>query len=105
VVIDRPFRDVFSAFENAEPARRAEAIDEYRELEMLAHAWEHGSLEERTEEDAPGPGPYVDLRVREAGSAQPLPVLRAGPPSVGNRNPDDLSETDRRSPKADIRDV
>ena len=29
---------------SAEPARRAETIDEYRELDMLAHAWECGSL-------------------------------------------------------------
>lgn len=33
---------------------RAETIDEYRELDMLAHAWERGSLEPGTPEGAPG---------------------------------------------------
>lgn len=33
---------------------RAETIDEYRELDMLAHAWERGSLEPGVPETAPG---------------------------------------------------
>jgi hypothetical protein len=32
---------------------RAETIDEYRELDMLAHAWERVSLEPGTPEAAP----------------------------------------------------
>jgi ubiquinone/menaquinone biosynthesis C-methylase UbiE len=44
VVRQRLLRDFFSAFENAEPTLRADAIDEYRELTLLAHAWERGAL-------------------------------------------------------------
>jgi hypothetical protein len=44
VVRHTRLRDIFSTFECAEPAYRADGIDEYRELAMLAGAWEHGSL-------------------------------------------------------------
>ena len=54
MVRQRPLPDIFSAFDSAEPAYRAEPIDEYRELEMLAHAWERGSLEQGAPEGAPG---------------------------------------------------
>ena len=50
----RLLRDTFSALETAEPEYRAEAIDEYRELEMLAHAWEHGSVESGVSATAAG---------------------------------------------------
>ncbi|HEX5206809.1 MAG TPA: hypothetical protein VFW10_03310 [Steroidobacteraceae bacterium] len=36
MVRQRLLRDFFSAFENAEPTLRADAIDEYRELTLLA---------------------------------------------------------------------
>ncbi|HEX3843779.1 MAG TPA: hypothetical protein VHV80_05420 [Steroidobacteraceae bacterium] len=49
-----PLRDTFSASENAEPAPPADTLDEYRELEMLAHAWERGSLNPWLAEGAPG---------------------------------------------------
>ena len=39
---------------HAEPASCADVIDEYRELVMLAHAWEHGSIALRGAEEAPG---------------------------------------------------
>ena len=35
---------IFSAFESDGSAHGAEPIDEYRELAMLAHAWERGAL-------------------------------------------------------------
>jgi hypothetical protein len=54
VVRHRLLRDIFSAFESAEPAYRADTIDEYRELAMLAHAWERGSLKPGVAEGAPG---------------------------------------------------
>jgi hypothetical protein len=38
---------------------RAETIDEYRELDMLAHAWERGSLE-------PGVLPSAPARAEDA---------------------------------------
>jgi len=44
VVRQRLLRDFFSAFENAAPALRADPIDEYRELTLLARAWERGAL-------------------------------------------------------------
>jgi hypothetical protein len=44
VVRQRLLRDFFSAFENAAPGLRADAIDEYRALRLLAHAWERGAL-------------------------------------------------------------
>lgn len=53
----RPLPDVLSTFESIEPANCAEAIDEYRELAMLAHAWERGSLEPGVGEGAAGPAP------------------------------------------------
>lgn len=51
---DRPLPDVFRAFESAEPAYGADPIDEYRDLAMLAHAWERGSLKTGVTEEAPG---------------------------------------------------
>ena len=53
MVRHRLLRDVFSAFESAEPVYRADAIDEYRELAMLAQAWEHGSFKPGMAEGAP----------------------------------------------------
>lgn len=41
----KPLSDIYSASESAEPAYRAEGIDEYRELAMLAGVWERDSLE------------------------------------------------------------
>jgi hypothetical protein len=54
VVRHRLLPEIFSALESAEPAYRADPIDEYRDLAMLAHAWEHGSLEPEVAEEAPG---------------------------------------------------
>lgn len=51
---DRLLPDVFRAFESAEQAYGADPIDEYRDLAMLAHAWERGSLETEVAEEAPG---------------------------------------------------
>ena len=53
MVTHRPLRDIASVRGSAEPARRAETIDEYRELDMLAHAWECGSLGPGVAEGAP----------------------------------------------------
>jgi hypothetical protein len=50
----KPLSDIFSALESAEPAYRADGIDEYRELAMLAHAWEHGSLRSGAVDGVPG---------------------------------------------------
>lgn len=88
MVSRRLLGDVYGGLERAAPAHPAEAMDEYRELEMLAHAWERGSL---------GPGAPAGAPGRVEEGKRPL--------SVGDRNPDDLSETDRRRPKADIGDV
>jgi hypothetical protein len=44
-VRNKLLRDFLSAFEGAAPAHRADTIDEYRELVILAQAWERGSLE------------------------------------------------------------
>ena len=55
MVKDRLFRDIVSAFESAEPAYRAGTIDEYRELAMLARAWERGSLEPGVADERGGP--------------------------------------------------
>ena len=57
MVRPRLLRDTCSVSESAELASRAEPIDEYRELEMLAHAWEHGSLDPG---GAEGPAGRVD---------------------------------------------
>lgn len=54
MVSDRLLRDIFGAVESAEPAYRADPIDEYRDLAMLAHAWERGSLELEVAAQAPG---------------------------------------------------
>ena len=54
VVTIRPLSDIFSALEGAEPAHSAEDIDEYRELAMLARAWERGSLKSGVVDGAPG---------------------------------------------------
>jgi len=47
-------RDIFSACESAESADRADSIDEYRDLAMLARAWENGSFEPKAAEEATG---------------------------------------------------
>ena len=52
VVRRMPLRDTFSTVEGAQPACRAEPIDEYRDLAMLARAWESGSLELNGVEEA-----------------------------------------------------
>ena len=39
---NRLLRDIFSALESAGPVSRADSVDEYRELAMLAGAWERG---------------------------------------------------------------
>jgi hypothetical protein len=62
----RQLRDIFSALESAEPAYRADPIDEYRDLAMLAHAWERGSLEPEVAEEAHG-------RVDDAEGEDPAP--------------------------------
>lgn len=54
MVTYRPLHEIVSARDRAEPAWRAESIDEYRELDMLAHAWERGSLKPGAAESAPG---------------------------------------------------
>lgn len=51
---DRLLGDFFTAIHGAEPASCGDAIDEYRELAMLAHAWERGSLEPKAVEGATG---------------------------------------------------
>lgn len=45
VVSSKLLGDLFSASESADPTYGADPIDEYRELAMLAHAWEGGALE------------------------------------------------------------
>ncbi|MHB8813200.1 MAG: hypothetical protein ACYDAE_08020 [Steroidobacteraceae bacterium] len=60
---NRPLRDAFDTLDIAEPAYRAEAIDEYRDLVMLAHAWEHRPLEPEGAEEAPDPGDDAAGRV------------------------------------------
>lgn len=47
MVRNRLLGRIFSAFESAGAAPGAEPIDEYRELAILAHAWERGTLEPR----------------------------------------------------------
>ena len=54
--------EIFSAYESAEAAYRADGIDEYRELAMLAHAWERGSLKPGVAAVAPDPGNEKDSR-------------------------------------------
>jgi hypothetical protein len=44
VVRHKRLRDILGTLDSAEPAFRADSIDEYRELTMLAGAWERGSL-------------------------------------------------------------
>jgi hypothetical protein len=63
VVRNKPLPDIFSSLESAEPAWRAEPIDEYRDLVMLAHAWEHGSLEPEAAEEAPDRGDDAEGKV------------------------------------------
>lgn len=53
---NRLLRDIFSALESAAPVSRRDTVDEYRELAMLAGAWERGSLEPGSAEGAPGRG-------------------------------------------------
>lgn len=59
MVRPRLLRDTCNVSESAELASCADPIDEYRELEMLAHAWEHGSLD-------PGVAEGTDGRVDDA---------------------------------------
>lgn len=47
----RLLRDIGNIFDGAGPAQSAEPIDEYRELAILAHAWERDTLKPRA---APG---------------------------------------------------
>jgi hypothetical protein len=61
VVGNRRLRDIFRVLENAGPAYRAEAVDEYRELAMLARAWEHSASKPGTEEAA-SPGAVDDAK-------------------------------------------
>lgn len=56
VVRHRPVPDIFGTLDIAEPACRAEPIDEYRDLVMLADAWEHRSLEAVGADEAPDRG-------------------------------------------------
>lgn len=46
-------RGMLSAFDSTEPAYRAETIDEYRELAMLAQAWELGTVKPGVPEGTP----------------------------------------------------
>ena len=55
--------DIFSAFEGSEPACGAEPIDEYRDLAMLARAWERIGSGDVPVGDAGG-----DLHVGAAGT-------------------------------------
>jgi hypothetical protein len=66
VVTQGLLRDLFSAFEGVAPGHGADAIDEYRELTMLAHAWEHGSLMPGSVEQALGRGDGVEGTVWRA---------------------------------------
>lgn len=43
--------DTFSASDGADPAYDAETVDEYRELSMLANAWERASLDPGRDEE------------------------------------------------------
>ena len=47
--------DIFSAYESAEPTHRADSIDEYRELAILALVWERSSIAPLEAERAPAP--------------------------------------------------
>jgi hypothetical protein len=51
-------RDIFTAFETTGPAYPAEPLDEYRDLAMLAHAWERMGSGDLTVDDVAG-GPQV----------------------------------------------
>lgn len=48
------FRDIFTALEGSGPACPADPIDEYRDLAMLARAWERIGSGDATAEDAGG---------------------------------------------------
>jgi hypothetical protein len=63
VVRNRPLPDTFSTLASAEPAYGVDAIDEYRDLVMLAHAWEHRSLEPAGAEEAPDRGDDAEAKV------------------------------------------
>jgi len=52
VVGNRGLREVFNAPESTAPAYRAEGLDEYRELALLANAWER-----QARKQGPGEGP------------------------------------------------
>lgn len=46
--------DIFTALEGSGPAHPTDPIDEYRDLAMLARAWERIGSDHATEEDAGG---------------------------------------------------
>jgi hypothetical protein len=62
VVGNRRLRDIFKALENAGPAYRAEAVDEYRELAMLARAWERSASKPGTGTEEAAPGAVDDTK-------------------------------------------
>lgn len=49
--------DIFTALEGSEPAYRADPIDEYRDLAMLARAWERIGAGDVTAADVGGNAP------------------------------------------------
>lgn len=59
----RLLRDFFSVLDSAEPASRLDTIDEYRELAMLAYAWERRSLKQVGEGAS---GRVDDAKVKES---------------------------------------
>lgn len=59
--------DILTAFEGTEPARRCDPIDEYRDLAMLARAWERIGSGDLTVGDAGG-NAGGNLHVEAAGS-------------------------------------
>lgn len=54
VVGNRGLGDIFSPPESTAPAYRAEAMDEYRELALLAKAWERQALKQGLGEGTSG---------------------------------------------------
>jgi hypothetical protein len=63
MVRHRVTRQIFSVTETEELPDRADSIDEYRELAMLANAWERRSLEPAGAEGASPKG--EDREVKE----------------------------------------
>lgn len=70
MVRDWLLRDMLGAFESAEPMYRADPVDEYRELTILAGAWEHGALQPVPAEGAAGHVDDAELPLEPA--AKPL---------------------------------